>query len=1438
MMGSERRATPLGASLDPSFQAAILSFPYVRSRAVLAVIALAVTLPALFHPARSHAQAGTIDTVVGGNNGDGGPSTNAIIDPLGIEVLGQDVYIADAHANRIRRINGLNGIISTVVGSGERGFSGDGGSAAQATLAGPADVAFDSSGAMYIADLDNRRVRRVSTSGIIQTVAGDGQSGYRGDGVPATSTSVSTPEAVAVDAQGNLYIADSANQRIRRVNTQGIISTYAGIGQSGYTGDGGPATQARLSSPKDIWLDAAGNLYIADFVSSVIRRVDTSGIITTVAGFGLQGFSGDGGLATAATMRFPVGVAADAGGNLLILDSGNYRLRRVTAATQVINTIAGNGTNANTGNNGPATSAGLYMPEAMAADALGNVYVGTRRSTLDAWSKDHTIRRISPAGIITFYAGISHNGDGGPASNAIVDPHGIRFGKGARADDLYITDRRNQQIRLVSGGTGIIVTIAGIGEPGFSGDNGPAIAARLDDPRGVAADGNGNVWIADSDNHRIRRVSSAGIITTVAGNGTGGYNGDNRTATSASLNIPYAVDVDSQGNLYIADRFNNRLRKVTPGGIITTIAGTGQVASTGNGGPASAAALGSPSDVLIGPEGSIYIVETTTHQVRRITPDGIINRFAGTGTFGSNGDGGPAVSAQLNLPSVIALDAAGNAFIGDQANNRVRRVDAATGIITTVAGTGEFGDNGDGGPATRAEIQPPSGIAVAPNGDVYFAQTLGGSVRRIRGNAPPSTPTPTFTSTPTRTNTPSATFTSTPSQTPQNTFTRTATFTPSSTRTFTVTPSFTSTPTRTSTATASATPTFTPTASRSFTPSATFTQTPTRSPSHTPTATRSATQTATRTNTQTLTPSRTPTSSPTRSFTPMPSSTRTFTATRSRTRTPTSTPSRTATSTFTPTRTFTRTASFSPTRTPILAATATSTVAFVATPTRTPTHTRTPTVPAVATATRTPSRIPSTTPTRTPTATRSATRTATSAAAATATRTATRTNTLAATPTHTPTRTRTPTAGATAIRTSTPTATRSLTATRTATRSRTPTRTRTATITASFTRTPSAGATFASTATRTSTPTFTRTRTATPTLTVELPHTRTPTETPTPEPTSSPSTTATQNPTPTATATASVAIGGDGAIAGQIAHLLNTNLVPHAKVALEFPSGSEATSTTTTAGGDYSFAALGERTWTIEPRLFGELGDSVDEMDAALVLAAATGERTLTPEELLAADVTGDGTISATDASLILQHVTELIDHFPVALLCESDWLFLPDPADDPPLGGQIVRDPELSEENCVPGSITLQPLVGEVAERNFLALAFGDVDGSWASLRAGEGADEEPVEELPIELGHTRLRGSSAQVPIEIVSSQPFRGLYLVLEYDPGRVRLSGLRRGPEARDLLLVVNDTEPGKLIVAAASAVDVETHRPLTLEVDTATPKLYPDIRITAAEVGPR
>jgi sugar lactone lactonase YvrE len=329
------------------------------------------------------------------------------------------------------------GIITTIAGNGTQGFSGDGGPATEAELYNPGYTALDPVGNLYITDGNNLRVRKVDLNGIITTVAGNGVAGFSGDGGPATSAKLNFPAGVALDAAGNLYIADGGNNRIRKVDLNGIITTFAG-GGIGAGGDGGPATQAQLGFPSGIAVDAAGNLYIADTDFSRVRKVDLNGIITTVAGTGEHGYSGDGGPATQAELGFPSDIAVDAAGNLYIADPDNSRVRKVDSRG-IISTFAGNGHRGFSGDGGPATKAQLE-PVGVAVDAAGNVYI--------ADIGNFRIRRIDKTGTIRTIAGTGaqYGGDGGPATKAGINPIGVAIDS---AGTIFLTEGFSERVRKV-----------------------------------------------------------------------------------------------------------------------------------------------------------------------------------------------------------------------------------------------------------------------------------------------------------------------------------------------------------------------------------------------------------------------------------------------------------------------------------------------------------------------------------------------------------------------------------------------------------------------------------------------------------------------------------------------------------------------------------------------------------------------------------------------------------------------------------------------------------------------------------------------------------------------------------------------------------------------------------------------------------------------------
>ncbi len=584
-------------------------------------------------------------------------------------------------------------------------------SATSAPLGAVTGVTFDVAGNPVVADTGNCYVYRLA-GGNLNTLAGTGTCSGSG------SFRFTAPTQTVVDRNGNVYAVDTFNMRVVKINPDGSLTTVAGSNTLGYSGDGGPATAAQLNIPMGIATDNSGNLYIADTGNHAIRKVNAAGTISTVAGTGAGGYSGDGGPATSAVLRGPQAVAADSAGNLYIADTDNICVRKVDASG-VISRFAGqcnSGVIGNSGDGGPAIQAGLSQVKGLFADSAGNLYL--------ADTLNNRVRRINAAGVISAVAGTgaaAFSGDGGPAvSAAFNNPQGVAVDS---AGNIWIADTGNRRLRMVSADTGRITTVAGNGAFKFSGDGGPAVSANFNAPEGVAVDGLGNVFVADTGNHRIRKISPSGVVTTMAGTGVPGFSGDGGQGAQAMLNTPKGLTVDTSGNVYIADVRNGRVRRLTPDGRISTFAGGGN--QIGDGALATNLVL-SLGHALAHDGANLYFFDA--YRIRKIGPDGLVRSIAGLNgpPPATNGDGGPAINAPIGRDPGLAVDPAGNLYLTDIYS--VRRIDAS-GIITTVAGNRQIApDPNSATPAavaatSTALIQGATNLAADAAGNVAIADS-------------------------------------------------------------------------------------------------------------------------------------------------------------------------------------------------------------------------------------------------------------------------------------------------------------------------------------------------------------------------------------------------------------------------------------------------------------------------------------------------------------------------------------------------------------------------------------------------------------------------------------------------------------------------------------------------------------------------------------------
>jgi uncharacterized protein (TIGR03437 family) len=668
-----------------------------------------------------------------------------------------NLFICDPDNNMVLRLS-MDGTLTVGAGNGIDGFSGDGGLAANAALNHPRGIAFDRSGSLYIADTLNHRIRKVSSSGIISTIAGTLNAGFSGDGGPATSAALSSPSAIALDSSGNLFISDRGNNRVRRVSSAGIITTVAGNATQGGSGDGGPAIQAQLFDPDGLAVDAAGNLYIADTGNNELRRVVPSGTISTVLTLATGCiYSGQ------CTADHHTGLALDAFGTLYIADPNPDVVRKVALQTATISNVAGYGVilgsaifnvfefgfSGFSGDGGPATAALLGAPSGVALDPNGNVYI--------ADTMNHRVRKVDSSGVIRTIAGngqYRYSGDGGPGTLAALnEPFGVAVDAN---DNVLISDSGNMRVRRLTP-DGVIQTIAGNGfppaNPGLVGtvpsiEGNPAISTPIANLAAIAVDSAGTFYFHNEDQLgavTTLRVKADGTIYHV-GNAVGIGPG---TTSGVLQRIPpptlddlgiysgFGIAADNTGFLYQAFGFLPFVERVSSdtGSNGNRTIGSQASGYGGDGGAAGLANLNNPTAIAIGPFGKVYIADSGNARVRMVTPDNVITTVAGNGSSGYSGDGGPAISAAIGNPQGLTVDARGNLYVADPGNNVVRKV-AADGSITTVAGNGTRGFTGDGSLGPNASLAGPYGVAVDSAGNIYIADSDNNRIRKVLASKP------------------------------------------------------------------------------------------------------------------------------------------------------------------------------------------------------------------------------------------------------------------------------------------------------------------------------------------------------------------------------------------------------------------------------------------------------------------------------------------------------------------------------------------------------------------------------------------------------------------------------------------------------------------------------------------------------------------------------
>ena len=674
---------------------------------------------AMFGAAHAPAQPVLITTVAGyagKGSADGVGSGALFFNPQGVAVDGAgNVYVADSGNNTIRVITSA-GVSSTLAGTAGVSGSADG-TGAGALFNQPSGIALDSATNIYVCDYGNSTIREITLSGQVTTIAGS--AGVTGS-LNATGTNAQFfhPLGIAVDSATNLYVADYGNHLIRKITPAHVVSTLAG--SAGVFGtNNGTGTAAQFYQPEGVAVDSSGNVYVADTGNAAIRMITSGGVVSTFAGSPGSLGSTDG-TGTNAIFYQPAGIAINSAGKLYVSDYFNNTIRGISSGGTVI-TLAGlAGTTGSA--DGTGNSARFWGPQGVAVNSAGAVYI--------ADTANSTIRVMTSAGVVTTLAGSPSDGsaNGATSSTRFYNPRSVAVDT---AFNIYVADTQNSVIRKITP-LGVASVLAGT--PGVSGSaDGLGANALFSAPQGVAVDSAGNIYVADTGNHTIRKITSGGTVATLAGLAGLSGNADG-TGTSAHFYGPQGVAVDSAGNVYVSDTWNHTIRKITSGGVSSTLAGLAGTCGTFDG-TNSGARFNCPTGVAVDSSGNIYVADYNNDTIREVTPAGVVTTLVGWAGIWGSADGSNG-NALFYKPAGISVDGSGHLYVVDSGNHTLRKItpSGTNWVVSTVAGLAGVSGSSDG-TGSAAEFYYPAGVAVSGAGYIYVADS-GNNTIRSQGIAP------------------------------------------------------------------------------------------------------------------------------------------------------------------------------------------------------------------------------------------------------------------------------------------------------------------------------------------------------------------------------------------------------------------------------------------------------------------------------------------------------------------------------------------------------------------------------------------------------------------------------------------------------------------------------------------------------------------------------